>query len=117
MAVFSVYNARLSMSVNSSAPGFLIELAIAVALSVWFIAQVPTLSSGHAIVYLLDWFPRPDVELAFRIDGLSVLFYLLISCLGLMVILYTSGYFKIHRDQGRLQWLLLAFMHPLKLEL
>lgn len=68
------------------------------------------MSSGQATVYVFDWVPRLDVELAFRIDGLSMLFCLLISCIGVMVMLYTSGYFKTHRDQGRLQWLLLAFM-------
>lgn len=98
------------MPVKTSHPGFIVGLSIAVALSLWFIAQVPVVSSGHAIVFLLDWVPRLDVELAFRIDGLSMLFCLLISCIGVMVMLYTSGYFKTHVDQGRLQWLLLAFM-------
>lgn len=90
--------------------GFIVGTGVAVALSAWFIAQIPAVASGHALVYLLDWVPRLGVELAFRIDGLSMLFCLLISCIGVMVMLYTSGYFKAHRDQGRLQWLLLAFM-------
>jgi len=98
------------MPANSSNTGFLVGLMTAVVLSVWFIMQIPTVSSGHAVVYLLEWVPRLGVELAFRIDGLSMLFCLLISCIGVMVMLYTSSYFKTHPDQGRLQWLLLAFM-------
>lgn len=90
--------------------GFLVGLITAAVLSIWFAAQVSEVASGQAIVFLLDWVPRMDVQLAFRIDGLSLLFCLLICFIGTMVILYTSEYFKKHRDQGRLQWLLLGFM-------
>ena len=98
------------MPTGSSTTGFFTALASAALLSVWFVLQVPAVSTGQAVVYVLDWVPRLNVSLAFRIDGLSILFCLLISCIGVMVMLYTSGYFKAHRDQGRLQWLLLAFM-------
>ena len=98
------------MPTGTSTTGFITAIATSALLSVWFVLQVPAVSAGQAVVYVLDWVPRLYVSLAFRIDGLSILFCLLISCIGVMVMLYTSGYFKTHRDQGRLQWLLLAFM-------
>jgi len=98
------------MSQTSPRAGFIVGLLSAAALCAWFVAQVPTVSSGQAMVLLVDWIPRLGVDLAFRLDGLSMLFCLLITGIGVLVMLYTSSYFKTHRDHGRLQWLLFAFM-------
>lgn len=98
------------MSHSSPRAGFLIGLFTAVCLSAWFLGQVPTVASGSALVWVSEWVPRLGIDLAFRLDGLSMLFCLLITLIGVLVMLYTSAYFKKHRDQGRLQWLLLAFM-------
>jgi len=95
---------------SSTRAGFLVGLISAAALCTWFVIQVPGIAAGQAKVIAVDWVPRLGVELSFRLDGLSVLFCLLISGIGVLVMLYTSGYFKNHRDQGRLQWLLFAFM-------
>ena len=97
-------------SQSSPRAGFLVGLSCSVILTAWFVAQVPAVSAGQARLLLLQWVPRLDVELAFRLDGLSLLFCLLISGIGALVMLYTSAYFRTHQDQGRLQWLLLAFM-------
>ncbi len=98
------------MSHSSPRAGFIVGLVSAAALCAWFMAQLPAVSSGQAMVLMVDWVPRLGVDLAFRLDGLSMLFCLLISGIGVLVMLYTSSYFKTHRDQGRLQWLLFAFM-------
>jgi len=90
--------------------GFIVGLLSAASLFLYFAAQISEISTGQAKVLLVEWVPQLGVELAFRLDGLSMLFCLLISGIGVLVMLYTSGYFKDHRDQGRLQWLLLAFM-------
>jgi len=76
----------------------------------WFVSQVPYIATGRAKVLVIEWVPRLNAELAFRLDGLSMLLCLLITGIGALVLVYTSGYFKTHRDQGRLQWLLFAFM-------
>lgn len=56
------------------------------------------------------WIPRLGVELVFRVDGLALLFGLLISGIGMLVVAYSFSYFKAHKSHARLQWLLLAFM-------
>ena len=95
---------------SSSQAGFLVGLLSAASLCIWFVLQVPAIAAGQVTVVVVEWVPRLGVDLAFRLDGLSMLFCLLITGVGVLVMLYTSGYFKTHRDQNRLQWLLFAFM-------
>ncbi len=85
-------------------------LITALAFFAAFLYQVPAVSSGEPWIVNLEWIPRLGVELAFRLDGLSLLFGLLISGIGILVVLYSYGYFKVHKSHARLQWLLLAFM-------
>ncbi len=85
-------------------------LITAAAFFLAFLAVIPTVSSGIPWTLNIPWIPRLGVEIAFRIDGLSLLFGLLISGIGILVVLYSFGYFKVHKSHARLQWLLLAFM-------
>lgn len=87
-----------------------VALLIAVVMTIAFVTQIPLVSYGTAPEFIVQWVPSLGVELAFRLDGLSLLFSLLISGIGIIVVLYSAAYFKSHRDLGRLQWLLLAFM-------
>jgi len=48
--------------------------------------------------------------LSWRLDGLSLLFALLISGIGALVVVYSSAYLQDHRDLGRFYLYLLAFM-------
>ncbi|NJO38946.1 MAG: DUF4040 domain-containing protein [Rhizobiales bacterium] len=89
---------------------FLLALAAAVAFSLFFTLQIPAVAGGEAITASWTWVPSLGVDLAFRLDGLSLLFALLISFIGVLVLLYASGYLKHHPHQNRLQILLLAFM-------
>ena len=55
------------------------------------LAQLPALSAGEALRFTMDWIPSLGLELAFRLDGLSLLFNLLIMGIGLLIcLLYTS---------------------------
>ena len=89
---------------------FLAALATAVLFSIGFATQLPAVATGQAIVFSKAWIPSLGIDLAFRLDGLSLLFALLISVIGVFVILYAAAYLRHHPDQGRLQILLLAFM-------
>ncbi len=89
---------------------FFVALAAAACLAFGFAAQVPTIASGKATALLLPWVPSLGIDLAFRLDGLSLLFALLISVVGVLVVLYAAAYLRHHKDMGRLQVLLLAFM-------
>ena len=83
---------------------------VALAASVWFALQIERVAAGGAREYITQWVPSLGVTLNFRLDGLALMFSLLISVIGLLVVLYTASYFRQHPDRGRLQLLLLAFM-------
>ncbi len=89
---------------------FFVAIATAVLFSIGFASQLPTVAAGQNVSLALSWVPSLGIDFAFRLDGLSLLFALLISVIGVLVVLYTSAYLKHHPDQGRLQILLLAFM-------
>ncbi len=62
--------------------------------------------------YLVDapWLPSLDLSLRFRLDGLSLLFALIITGAGTFVSLYSSAYLNGHRQCGRYFFFLHAFM-------
>lgn len=60
--------------------------------------SIPAPFAGERIVQRWDWIPRMDVELAFRLDGLALLFALMILGIGLLVILYARYYLS---DDGQ----------------
>jgi len=89
---------------------FFVAMATALLFSTLFAFQLPAVAAGQPVSLILPWIPSLDVDLAFHIDGLSLLFALLISVIGVLVILYAAAYLRHHPDLGRLQILLLAFM-------
>lgn len=89
---------------------FFTTLIVALTLLTWFGLQLSAVASGQSFTASYAWVPRLNVNLAFRLDGLSLMFCLLITGIGVLVVLYTGSYFKTHRDHARLQWLLLSFM-------
>jgi len=97
-------------SARGATVAFAIAFATAIAATVGAASLVAEVAAGNPRSVVIDWVPRLGVELAFRLDGLAMLFCLLISGIGTLVIAYSFAYFKGHRDHARLHWLLLAFM-------
>ena len=54
--------------------------------------------------------PSIGLSLSFFIDGLSLLFLLLITGIGTFIVLYASNYLKGHTDEGRFFFWLFLFM-------
>ena len=107
----SYSNPNLAEGVSRSAKtAFGFALVTAIAFFIAYVSQVSAIASGTPWTFSTEWVPRLGVELAFRVDGLSLLFGLLISGIGVLVVIYSYGYFKSHNGHARLQWLLLAFM-------
>ncbi|MDF7807906.1 proton-conducting transporter membrane subunit [Pontiellaceae bacterium B12219] len=80
------------------------------AMFVWLLKRIPEVAHGHPVTESFQWVEKLDLELAFRLDGLSLLFALLISGIGSLIILYTQGYFKGDPQQGRFMMYIIAFM-------
>ncbi len=66
--------------------------------------------AGHILVQQFNWVPLIGLNLAFRLDGLGLLFALLILGIGLLIILYARYYLSENDDMGRFYAYLLLFM-------
>ena len=76
----------------------------------YFIQKLPAISSGQVLFESKNWVPALGVNLGFRLDGLSLLFVLLISGIGTLVFIYASSYLKGHRYLDKFFGYLLLFM-------
>ena len=80
------------------------------ALFVYFASFLPQISAGEVVVIVTPWMPGLDIQLSFLVDGLSLLFALLISGIGFFIISYAGRYLEGERDLGRFYVVMLAFM-------
>jgi multicomponent K+:H+ antiporter subunit A len=65
---------------------------------------------GEAVRQTIDWIPAIGLDLSFRLDGLSLLFLLLILGIGLLVILYARYYLSSKDSMGQFYAYLMLFM-------
>ncbi len=79
-------------------------------LFLWAAGYVPTIASGEVVRHAWQWVPSLGVSLSFLIDGLSLIFVLLITGIGTLVMLYSGQYLSGHEHYGRFMGYLTAFM-------
>lgn len=82
--------------------------ALALVLLAVVIAVAP--EAGGESRAVVPWIPSLGVELAFRMDGLSALFALLITGIGVLVFLFAGAYLQGHRYLHRFTAILALFM-------
>ena len=70
----------------------------------------PATLAGHREVARLAWLPAYGLDLSLRLDGLGLLFCLLILGIGLLVVLYAAWYLPAGDRLGRFYSILLLFM-------
>lgn len=79
--------------------------------ALYFLWQIPSVFAGHYVAIRLPWLPSLDINIDFRLDGLSLFFSLLISLIGVAVFYYATRYMsKDHDDLPRFYIYLLLFM-------
>ena len=76
----------------------------------WLLPLSAAPFAGHTVIQRFAWMPAVGLDLAFRLDGLSLLFALLILGIGLLVILYARYYLAPRDSMGRFYASLLLFM-------
>ncbi|WP_414044669.1 Na+/H+ antiporter subunit A [Macrococcus equi] len=86
----------------------------------WFVLPVPVIASivffsklkaiQHAIFENHAWMPHIGLNLNFKIDGISLLFTLLISIIGILVVFYSISYLNKREELGKFYTYLLLFM-------
>lgn len=65
---------------------------------------------GQALRQTIEWIPAMGLDLSFRLDGLSLLFLLLILGIGLLIILYARYYLSEKDSMGKFYAYLILFM-------
>lgn len=79
-------------------------------LFVYFSSFIPEVSEGKVISESYNWIPSFGANLSFTLDGLSLLFSLMITGIGFLVFAYTSSYLKGHHYLDRFYGYLSVFM-------
>ncbi|PRD47280.1 putative monovalent cation/H+ antiporter subunit A [Sphingobacterium haloxyli] len=83
---------------------------IPVILFLFYLWHVPVIANGTNVIQHLTWVPSLGVNFDFRLDGLSLLFALLITGIGAGIFFYARSYLKGHIYFDRFFAYLLLFM-------
>lgn len=75
-----------------------------------FAMMVPAVAAGGSVRASWDWIPSLGIKLSLYVDGLSLLFLLVISGIGTFIVWYAGGYLHGKKDLGRFYLYLLGFM-------
>jgi multicomponent K+:H+ antiporter subunit A len=97
--------ARVSRRLCAIACGFAVVLALG-----WLVRLAPAALAGSGLVLGWPWMPEIGLDLLFRIDGLALLFALLILAVGLLIIVYSHFYLRHEARYGRFYAYLMFFM-------
>jgi multicomponent K+:H+ antiporter subunit A len=65
---------------------------------------------GQVLLAQADWLPAIGLNLGLRLDGLALMFALLITGIGLLIILYAAWYLHADDPAGKFYSLLMLFM-------
>ncbi len=75
-----------------------------------FAVHAPAVAAGGLFVEALPWVPEMGLNLRFSLDGLSLLFTLLVSGIGTLIFIYTAYYLAGDPGMGRFYAYLTVFM-------
>ena len=98
----------ISRVVGRFAGGLLALLPLG--LTLYFATFIGRVATGARITVMYPWAPDLNVNLSFALDGLSLLFALLITGIGTLIFIYAGGYLAGNKQIGRFYSFLLCFM-------
>jgi multicomponent K+:H+ antiporter subunit A len=84
-------------------------LAPAIALA-YIVSLIPAVLAGEIVTEYLEWIPSIGLTLSMRLDGLALMFALLILGIGILIILYARYYLSEKEAVGRFFSYLILFM-------
>jgi multicomponent Na+:H+ antiporter subunit A len=79
-------------------------------LCLYFVSLLPRVAAGEKLLYSYPWIPSMGIHLDFNLDGLSMVFCLLITGIGILIFWYASSYLKRHPYLDRFYGYLCMFM-------
>jgi multicomponent Na+:H+ antiporter subunit A len=89
--------------------GWLLAL-LPLGLAIYFTTFISRVAHGERISAVYSWVPGLNANLSFALDGLSLLFALLITGIGALICIYAGGYLAGNKHLGRFYSFLLFFM-------
>ncbi|MFN3649909.1 MAG: hydrogen gas-evolving membrane-bound hydrogenase subunit E [Armatimonadota bacterium] len=94
-----------------SRTGALAGLLIGASLAAFgaLLSQAPRVAAGEVLIARAGWVRELGLSLSFRLDGLSLLFGLLVTGIGALIFLYADGYFRTDPRRSRMLGLLGLF--------
>ncbi|AIQ14590.1 Na+/H+ antiporter subunit A [Paenibacillus durus] len=90
-------------------PGWMV-IPIPAALFLYFLTRIPGVQEGNYTRESVHWMPSLGIDISLYLDGLSLLFTLLITGMGALVILYSIYYLNKTEALARFYIYLLMFM-------
>jgi multicomponent Na+:H+ antiporter subunit A len=94
---------------SGRAAGLLLAL-VPLTLAIYFVGFITAIESGDVFPFGYLWAPSLAIQFSFFLDGLSLLFAILISAVGAVILVYSAGYLAGHPQLGRFYAYLLMFM-------
>ncbi|MCY3781229.1 MAG: proton-conducting transporter membrane subunit [Chloroflexi bacterium] len=92
-------------SLDKSAQALVSSLVMA-ALFLWLLTLAPRLQTEPATIQSFEWIPSLGISLSFYLDGLSLLFALIITGIGALIFFYAGPYFDDASEHNRFMiWL------------
>jgi multicomponent Na+:H+ antiporter subunit A len=95
--------------INGRAAGWLLA-AVPFGLTMYFALFIAATASGNVFSLSSDWAPSLGIKFSFLLDGLSLLFTILISGVGALVVIYSAVYLAGNPYLGRFYAYILMFM-------
>lgn len=74
------------------------------------ISLAPAVFSGQVVRETIPWIPLLGIDIAFRLDGLAMLFVIMILAIGILVIFYARYYLSNNDSMPKLYSYLMLFM-------
>ncbi len=93
---------------HQSAQTFLTTLVMA-GLFFAFLGYVPRVQAEQVILQTFDWIPSLGIRLSFYLDGLSLIFALIVTGIGALIFFYAGYYFENDAAHNRFAVWLLGF--------
>ncbi len=85
-------------------------LIVPIILFITLITYLPQINQGESFTETLNWIPTFNINLTSYIDGLSLIFGLLITGIGALVVFYSIFYLDFSENLGHFYTYLLLFM-------
>lgn len=82
---------------------------IQLAFFVFFLSQLSSIETGNAKSIFIEWIPYLNLNLEFTLDGLSLVFVLLITFIGFLVFIYAKTYMKSYSGTTKFYFYLTLF--------